>query len=92
MSDPLYELLCEDAASQIVKDMADHVGEQVHGILKRSAMIMPNVSMASAMGVLAARQMLEETILFARNSMDGDAEDSAALEDALRRLFEGLAP
>ncbi len=79
--------LLHSEGEQIVRDMATHVGDEVHGVLKRHGMMMRTTAGTIAMGVLASLQMLAETVEFARKSMDGDAADEEAIASAALCLF-----
>jgi hypothetical protein len=87
---------CDD----IVRDMARHVGDEVHAVLRRHGMLMKSVGAAAGMGVLAAANVLAETLLFFRNSMtEGDETDAgadvdfvAAAEVALLAIFAAALP
>lgn len=71
---------------QTVRDMAGHVGEQVHAVLQRNGMLMVTTAGAIGVGVLAAVQVLADTVEFARRSMDTD-EERAAVEAGIAKLF-----
>ncbi len=79
--------LLHSEGEQIVRDMATHVGDEVHGVLKRHGMMMRTTAGTIAMGVLASLQMLAETVEFARKSMDGHAADEEAIASAALCLF-----
>ena len=78
--------LAETIANSMVRDMASHVGDQVHGVLKRHGMLMDTAVGAIGMGLLASIQVLKETLAFARNTM-GEGDDADALDMAAVGLF-----
>lgn len=74
----------------MIFDMAKHIGDQVHEVLKRNGMLMPSVAAAMGMGCVAAAQLLTESVLFAEKSMEGDEEDAAIVKAAGFSLFVEL--
>jgi hypothetical protein len=84
----LVEALLQAEGEQIVRDMAGHVGDEIHAVLKRHGMTMRTTAGAIGVGVLAAVQVLGETIEFAKNSMDGDDADADAIVTAANALFD----
>lgn len=83
----IVHALLHSEGEQIVRDMAAHVGDEVHGVLRRHGMMMRTTAGTIAMGILASLQMLAETVEFARKSMDGDASDEEAIVHAALSLF-----
>jgi hypothetical protein len=75
------------AEARMITEVAVHVGDQVHLIVKRHAMTMPTVASAMGMTVHVAAQVLAEALQFGRNSMDGDKEDEAVIVEAGLRWF-----
>jgi hypothetical protein len=67
-----YFIEAEDG--QIVRDMAGHVGDEVHQVLKRHGMMMKSAAGAIGVGVLAGVQILNDTLEFALRSVDTDDE------------------
>lgn len=91
-TDALVKALVETEGEQTVRDMAGHIGDQVHAVLTRSGMLMKTSGGAIAVGVMAAAQVLNDMLEFARRSLDDDAE-TARMAAAMRVLFEqNLAP
>jgi len=80
----------EDTETAVAIDVSRLVSDKVHDVIKLHAIAMPTVSMAIALGLLAAHQILSETITFAVNSMDGDQDDEAAIRAAAEALFAEL--
>lgn len=68
--------------------LANNLGKRVHEWVKAAACSQDSVLDATVLGVLIARQVLSETIGFARKSMDGDVADERAVADAARQLFD----
>lgn len=93
----LARALVTTESDQLVRDMAGHVGDQVHDVLKRNAMMMQTTAGAISMGVLAAIEVLSSTVEFARRTGD-DPDEAKLLADAALSLFaselsdRGLAP
>jgi hypothetical protein len=58
----LAEAFIAAESEHTVRDMAGHVGDEVHGVLKRHAMMMKTTGGAVAVGVLAAVQLLGDTL------------------------------
>lgn len=79
-----------DRQAPLIMDMARHVSDQVHDLVKRHAVTMPTVSAAVALGVVAAAQILCESILFGHNSMEQDPEDEGLIREAGFQLFGEL--
>lgn len=73
-----------------VMDVARHAGDRVFEIISTHACTMRTVSAAIAVGLLAAHQVVEETIVFAVKSMDGDEADEDAMQAAARQLALSL--
>lgn len=78
----------EDAL--MVVDVAKHAGDKIHSIIKMHAMTMPSAASAISLGVLVARQILEETMEFAARTV-GDPAEADQMRDAIRLLFDGTA-
>lgn len=76
----------EAEGMQIVRDMAGHVGDQVHGVLKRQGMLMKTTAGAIGVGILAAIEVLAGTVEFARRCADDDAE-RAMFDAGIAKLF-----
>lgn len=87
----LVEAFMTSEAEHTVRDMAGHVGDEVHGVLKRHAMLMKTTAGAIAVGVLAAAQVLADTLEFARQSMEDDAERDDVTA-GIAELFVQQAP
>lgn len=73
---------------QTVRDMAGHVGDEVHAVLMRHGMLMKSIGGSVGMGVLAAVQVLADTVEFARRSMD-EEDEREAMDAAIVTLFRG---
>lgn len=67
----------EAEGTQIVRDMARHVGDEIHEVLKRHGMTMTTAAGAIGVGVLAGVQALNDTLEFARRSVDTEGERAA---------------
>lgn len=85
-AETLARYFVEAEGEQIVRDIAAHVGDELHGVLKRHGMTMASTAGSIGMGVLAASQVLNDTIEFARRSLDDEAERAAVLS-GIGKLF-----
>lgn len=79
-----------DRDASVIQDLAKHVGDQIHELVKRHAMTMPSSGSAMALGIFLSAQILTEAIMFGHRSMDGDVEDETLVREAGFRLFEEL--
>jgi hypothetical protein len=76
----------------IARDLARHVGEQVHAVLKRNGMLMRTVAGATGMGVLASIEVLSGTVEFCQRSMDTDEERARVLAGIAQLFVAELPP
>ena len=70
----------------IVRDMAGHVGDEVHAVLKRQGMLMTTTAGAIGVGILAAIEVLAGTVEFARRTADDD-DERAMFDAGIAKLF-----
>lgn len=88
--DRLTAHLRAETEAAMVIDVAQHLSERLHEVVKLHAMTMPTVSAAIGLGLLTAQQIYAETLAFATNSMDGDSSDAEAICDAAGVLMREL--
>jgi len=82
----LREAVAQAVAETVTRDMAGHVGGEVHAVLKRHGMMMETAVGAIGMGLLASIQVLRETLAFARKTM-GEGPDADTMDNAAISLF-----
>lgn len=82
----------EAEGAQIVRDMAQHVGDEIHEVLKRHGMTMTTAAGAIGVGVLAGVQALNEASEFARRSVDTEDERASITAGVAELIRSELEP
>lgn len=87
---PIDERLRVEAEGHLAMDLAKAAGDRVFDLIRMHASNLPTVAAAISFGLLVAKQVYGETLLFAVNSMDGDAKDTAQVLAAAKPLAREL--
>jgi NTP pyrophosphatase (non-canonical NTP hydrolase) len=82
----------EAEGGRIVRDMAGHVGDEIHEVLKRHGLTMATAAGAIGVGVLAGVQVLNETLEFAMRSVDTEEEKAAIVAGVTALVGAHIAP
>jgi hypothetical protein len=82
----------EAEGGRIVRDMAGHVGDEIHEVLKRHGLTMTTAAGAIGVGVLAGVQVLNETLEFAMRSVDTEAEKASIAAGVAALVGAHIAP
>ena len=82
--------LVQAEGEQIVRDMAEHVGDQIFDILRRNGMAMSTAAGSAGVMILAAARVIGQAEDFLRRSLGGEADDLATA--ALAKLLLSEVP